>query len=163
MADYDTITLIYLGIGVFAYFTILFLTFRDMRIFRRTGYVSYRKGAFKGIIASSAVLIGIFLTPAMNILGLALVFVGMMINQKGKREKVFTTAGTFSRFIGSTDLVLTNEEKRELYEKQIAEKKQMQKEKEKSDRREKLKEQREQAQDADIIEIDETESDSEKE
>lgn len=114
-----------------------------MRIFRRTGYVSYRKGALKGIIASSAVLIGIFLIPAMEILGLALVFVGLMINQKGKREKVFTTAGTFSRFIGQTDVVLTNEEKRELYEQQMAEKKQMEKEKEKAERREKMKEQRE--------------------
>lgn len=140
--DYNTIQLIYLGIGVFAYFTILFLTFRDMRIFRRTGYVSYRKGAFKGIIASSAVLIGIFLIPAMDLLGIALVFVGVMINQKGKRETVFTTAGAFSRFIGQTDILLTNEEKRELYEQQMAEKKQMEKEKEKAERREKLKEKR---------------------
>ena len=159
MADYDTVTMIYLAIGIFAYFTIFFLTFRDMRIFRRTGYISYRKGAFKGIIASSLALIGVFLVPAMNILGLALIFVGLMINQKGQREKVFTTAGTFSRFIGSTDIVLTNEEKRELYEKQVAEKKQMQKEKEKSERREKLKEQRGQAQDADFTESDDTVSD----
>ncbi|MDV0445202.1 hypothetical protein MmiAt1_07590 [Methanimicrococcus sp. At1] len=142
--DYDMLTLIYLGIGIFAYFTILYLTFRDMRIFRRTGYISYRKGAFKGIIASSIVLIGIFITPAMQILGLALIFVGVMINQKGKREKVFTTAGPLERFIGKTDVVLTPEEKRDIYEQQLAEKRQMEKEKEKMDRREKIKEQREQ-------------------
>ncbi|WNY28996.1 hypothetical protein MmiEs2_12090 [Methanimicrococcus stummii] len=141
--DYDTLTLIYLGIGVFAYFSILFLTFRDMRIFRRTGYISYRKGAFKGIIASSLVLVGLFLIPTMNLLGLALVFLGVMVNQKGAREKVFTTANTLNRFIGQTDIVLTNEEKKALYEQQVAEKKQMEKEKEKNERREKIKEQRE--------------------
>lgn len=141
--DGNTLTLIYLGIGVFAYFTILYLTFRDLRIFRRTGYLSYRKGAFKGIIASSVVLVGLFLMPTLEIIGLALVFVGLMINQKGKREKVFTTANTFERFTGKTDIVLSNEEKRELYEQQLAEKKHLEKEKEKADRREKMKEQRE--------------------
>ena len=156
----ETDVMIYLGIGVFAYFTVLFLTFRDMRIFRRTGYISYRKGAFKGILASSAILIGIFLTHAMELLGIALVFVGMMINQKGQREKVFTTAGTLSRFIGQTDLVLTNEEKRELYEKQIAERKQMEKEKEKNDRREKLKEQRGQTESDDVNSTEESKSEN---
>jgi len=160
MADHDMITMIYLGIGVFAYFAVLFLTFRDMRIFRRTGYISYRKGAFKGIIASSAILIGIFLTPSWDLIGIALVFVGMMINQKGQREKVFTTAGTLSRFIGQTDLVLTNEEKKELYEKQIAERKQMEKEKEKNDRREKLKEQRGQTESDDVNSTEESKSEN---
>ncbi len=143
LENVDTLTLIYIGIGVFAYFTILFLTFRDMRIFRRTGYVSYRKGAFKGIIASSVVLLGIFLTQSMQLLGLGLVFLGLMINQKGAREKVFTTAGTFQRFIGQTDIVLTNEEKKELYEQQMADKKRMEKEKERAERNEKLREKRE--------------------
>ena len=143
LENIDTLTLIYIGIGVFAYFTILFLTFRDMRIFRRTGYVSYRKGAFKGIIASSVVLLGIFLIQSMQLLGLGLVFLGLMINQKGAREKVFTTAGTLQRFIGQTDVVLTNEEKRELYEQQMADKKRMEKEKERAERNEKLREKRE--------------------
>jgi len=140
----DRLTLIYVGIAAFAYFTILFLTYRDLRIFRRTGYFSYRKGAFKGILASSLVLIGIFLMPSMEIIGLAFVFVGLMVNQKGKREQIFTTAGTWARFIGKTDIVRTPEEIRADYEKIQAEKKQAEKEKEKNDRREKLKEQREQ-------------------
>lgn len=141
--EYNTLTLIYIGIGVFAYFTILFLTYRDMRIFKRTGYASYRKGAFKGILASSLVLVGIFLMPTMQgLLGLALVFVGLMVNQKGKREKVFTTAGTLARFIGKTDIVRTPEEIREDYEKEQAEKKRTEKEKERSERNEKRREKR---------------------
>jgi len=140
--EYDTLTMIYLGIAAFAYFMILFLTYRDMRIFRRTGYTSYRKGAFKGIIASSAVLIGIFLIPTFQggILGLALVFVGLMINQKGKREQVFTTAGTMKRFAGTTDVVRTPEEIKADYEKEQAERKRMEKEKERADRNEKRRE-----------------------
>lgn len=142
--DYNTMIMyMYLGIGIFAYFTILFLTFRDLRIFRRTGYVSYRKGAFKGIIASAIVLIGLFLIQPMQLIGICLIFLGVLFNRKGPREKVFTTAKTFQRFIGQTDVVLTNEEKREMYEQQTAEKKQTEKEKEKAERREKIKEQRE--------------------
>ena len=144
---------IQIGIAVFAYVTILFLTFRDLRIFRRTGYLSYRKGALKGILASTVVLIGLFLFVYISsaLICLALVFVGLMINQKGKREQIFTTAGTWARFTGKTDIVRTREEMRENYEKMQAEKmladnekKQMKTENEKNERREKRKEQREQ-------------------
>ncbi|MDY0266793.1 MAG: hypothetical protein RBQ94_04010 [Methanimicrococcus sp.] len=146
-ADNNTIQLIYIGIGIFAYFTILYLTIRDLRIFRRTGYMSYRKGALKGIIASTLALAGIFVIPFMELLGIALVFVGMMVNQKGKRETIFTTAGALDRFLGKTDIVLTDAEKRENYEKYLADKKQAEKEKEKASRREKMKEQREKDED----------------
>jgi hypothetical protein len=143
---------IQIGIAVFAYVTILFLTYRDLRIFRRTGYLSYRKGALKGIIASTVVLIGLFLFFYLStLICLALVFVGLMINQKGKREQIFTTAGTWARFTGKTDIVRTHEEMRADYERIQAEKtqtdsekKQMKIEKEKNERREKRKEQREQ-------------------
>jgi hypothetical protein len=140
----EIIDYMYLGIGVFAYISILTLTFRDLRIFKRTGYISYRKGAFKGIIASTLVLIGIFLmTIFSQLIGLALVFIGVMVNNKGPREKVFTTAGAFDRFTGKTDLILTDEERKEIYEKQMLEKKQAEVEKKKAERREKMKEQRE--------------------
>lgn len=138
----DMIQMIYIGIGIFAYFTILYLTIRDLRIFRRTGYMSYRKGAFKGIVASTLALVGIFVIPFMELLGIALVFVGVMVNQKGKREMIFTTASALDRFLGKTDIVLTDDEKRENYEKYLVDKKQAEKEKEKAVRREKMKEQR---------------------
>jgi len=38
-------------------------------------------------------------------LGLLLVLIGLFINRKGMRERVFTNAGTFDRFLGNTDYV----------------------------------------------------------
>ena len=110
----DILTL-YLSIGAFAYVTVLYLTLRDLRIFRRTGYASYRKGALKGIIASTLVLFGILLMQAFPLPGIGLVFFGMMVNQKGKRETVFTTAKSLDRFLGKTDIVRTKEEIYEEY------------------------------------------------
>jgi len=141
--DYSILKLLYIGIGAFAYFMVLFLTCRDLRIYRRTGYVSFRKGAFKGIIASTFALIGLFLILSLSgegVLGLLVVFIALMVNQKGQREKVFTTAGTFKRFIGTTDVVRTPEEIKADYEKGQAEKKRLEKEKERADRNEKRRE-----------------------
>ncbi|MCL2141527.1 MAG: hypothetical protein FWH46_01410 [Methanimicrococcus sp.] len=116
-------------IGAFAYITILYLTLRDLRIFRRTGYSSYRKGAFKGIIASTLVLIGALLTPSFYVAGLGLVFLGVMVNQKGRREQVFTTAKALDRFLGKTDIVRTKEEIYEEYLKQQDEKNRLEQQK----------------------------------
>ncbi|TGC09782.1 hypothetical protein [Methanolobus halotolerans] len=94
----------YIYISMFAYFVVLFLTLRDIRIFRRTGIVSYRKGALKGLIASTVVLFGVLITPANAELGLLAVFIGLFINRKGIREKVFIEAGTVDRLLGKTDI-----------------------------------------------------------
>ena len=94
----------YLEIAMFAYFVVLFLTLRDIRIFKRTGYLSYRKGALRGLAASSLVLIGAVAVEAKPELGLLIVLMGLFVNRKGtKREKVFTSAGTLDRFLGKTD------------------------------------------------------------
>ena len=95
----------YLEITMFAYFVVLFLTLRDIRIFKRTGYRSYRKGALKGLAASTVILIGAMIVKAKPDLGLLLVLIGLFINRKGIRERVFTGAGTFDRFLGKTDYV----------------------------------------------------------
>jgi hypothetical protein len=95
----------YLEITMFAYFVVLFLTLRDIRIFKRTGYRSYRKGAMKGLTASTVILIGAMIVKAKPDLGLLLVLIGLFINRKGIRERVFTDAGTFDRFLGKTDYV----------------------------------------------------------
>ena len=95
----------YLEIAMFAYFVVLFLTLRDIRIFKRTGYRSYRKGAMKGLAASSVVLIGAVAVEAKPDLGLLFVLIGLVINRKGIRERVFTSAGTLDRFLGKTDYV----------------------------------------------------------
>lgn len=101
---------IYLGIAMLAYFVVLFLTLRDVRIFRRTGYRSYRKGAMKGLMASTVTLIGaiIVVEAGPNLgpqLGLLVVLLGMYLNRKGARERVFTNAGTLDRVLGKTDYV----------------------------------------------------------
>lgn len=100
---------IYLGIAMLAYFVVLFLTLRDVRIFRRTGYRSYRKGAMKGLMASTITLIGAIIVaeagPSLAQLGLLVVLLGLYLNRKGAREHVFTNAGTLDRVLGKTDYV----------------------------------------------------------
>ncbi|AYK15069.1 MAG: hypothetical protein ACOX7X_13550 [Methanosarcina flavescens] len=95
----------YLEIAMFAYFVVLFLTLRDIRIFKRTGYRSYRKGAMKGLAASSVILIGATVVNVNPNIGLLFVLIGLFINRKGIRERVFTHAGTFDRFLGKTDYI----------------------------------------------------------
>ena len=95
----------YLEITMFAYFVVLFMTLRDIRIFKRTGYRSYRKGALKGLAASTVILIGAMIVKAKPDLGLLLVLIGLFINRKGIRERVFTGAGALDRFLGKTDYV----------------------------------------------------------
>ena len=95
----------YLEIAMFAYFVVLFLTLRDIRIFKRTGYRSYRKGAMKGLAASSVILIGATVVNVNPDIGLLFVLIGLFINRKGIRERVFTHAGTFDRFLGKTDYI----------------------------------------------------------
>ncbi|WP_410508145.1 hypothetical protein RSJ42_15365 [Methanosarcina hadiensis] len=95
----------YLEIAMLAYIVVLFLTIRDIRIFKRTGYISYRKGALKGLAASSLVLIGAISIEVKPEIGLLIVLLGLSINRKGTREPVFTNAGTLDRFLGKTDYI----------------------------------------------------------
>jgi len=93
----------YLQIAIAAYAVVLFLTLRDIRIFKRTRLMSYRKGAVKGIIASSVVLLGAIVASVNPELGLLIVLIGVYINRKGVREKVFTDANALDRLLGKTD------------------------------------------------------------
>ena len=94
---------VYLGIAIAAYAVVIFLTLRDIRIFRRTGIPAYRKGALKGIAVSSIVLIGIIIVNINPELGLLIVFIGIYLNKKGIRENVFDDADTMARLLGKTD------------------------------------------------------------
>lgn len=96
--------MMYLIIAIAAYVVVLFLTLRDIRIYKRTRYQSYRKGAMKGIAAMFATLFGVVLTLVNPSIGLLLVLLGLFINRKGVREKVFQNAGTLDRFLGKTDI-----------------------------------------------------------
>lgn len=94
----------YVYIAIMAYFVVLFLTLRDIRIFRRTRIISYRKGALKGIISSFVMLVGVILTLLNPELGMLVVFIGLYVNRKGQREVVFRQANAFDRLLGKTDI-----------------------------------------------------------
>lgn len=94
----------YVYISIMAYVVVLFLTLRDIRIFRRTRIMSYRKGALKGILSSFVMLVGIILTAIKPELGLLVVFIGLYVNRKGQREIVFRQASTLDRLLGRTDI-----------------------------------------------------------
>lgn len=93
----------YLAISMAAYVVVLFLTLRDIRIFKRTRLQTYRKGAMRGIMASGIVLIGAGIVSAGNYgLGMLIVMLGLYLNNKGPREDVFHDAPVMERFLGKT-------------------------------------------------------------
>lgn len=94
----------YLYIAILAYVVVVFLTLRDIRIYRRTRFDSYRKGAIKGIIASTVVLAGLFFTYWDPNWGLLVILIALFLNQKGSRESVFKNAGVKDRLLGKTDI-----------------------------------------------------------
>jgi hypothetical protein len=59
----------------------------------------------KGLAASSVILIGATVVNVNPNIGLLFVLIGLFINRKGIRERVFTHAGTFDRFLGKTDYI----------------------------------------------------------
>jgi hypothetical protein len=83
-----------------AFLSIIFLTLRDIRIFRRTKIESYRRGALKGILASAVALLGILYSSS---LGLILVAIALYLNIKGPREDVFGDLPAWKRFLGETE------------------------------------------------------------
>jgi len=93
----------YQQLAIAAYVVVLFLTLRDIRIFKRTRLVSYRKGALGGLVASTVVLLGTFFVGANPDLGLLIVLIGLYINRKGIREDVFKNTAAMDRLLGKTD------------------------------------------------------------
>lgn len=93
----------YPQLAIAAYVVVLFLTLRDIRIFKRTRLASYRKGAMKGLVASSVILIGTFIVVVNPDLGLLIVLIGLYINRKGIREDVFRDTVAMDRLLGKTD------------------------------------------------------------
>ncbi len=90
-----------------AFTVILFLTLRDIRIFRTTGIVSYRRGAVRGLFVSSIALLGLMVAenPDTQNVGLLLSFIAVFLNKKGVREDVFTHNETASqRFFGAVSV-----------------------------------------------------------
>ncbi|NJD76011.1 MAG: hypothetical protein FIB08_02785 [Candidatus Methanoperedens sp.] len=92
----------YVLISVFGFVSIIFLTLRDIRIYHRTRFESYRKGALRGMIAGALALIGMGVTASNPQIGLTIVLVAVYLNRKGKREEVFGDAPMIKRVLGET-------------------------------------------------------------
>lgn len=82
----------------------MFLTLRDIRIYRRTKFDSYRKGALRGMLTGALALLGMSFTgnPGYESVGLTVVLVAVYFNKKGKREDVFGDAPVMKRVLGET-------------------------------------------------------------
>ncbi len=94
--------MIYVYIAAFGFFSIIFLTLRDIRIFRRTKIESYRKGALRGMLAGVLALVGLNVTVVNPSVGLTITLVAVYLNGKGKREDVFGDAPLMKRVLGET-------------------------------------------------------------
>jgi hypothetical protein len=95
--------MIYGYIAAFGFISIMFLTLRDIRIYRRTKLISYRKGALRGMLMGALALLGMNFTVNGNeSLGLTIVLVAVFFNNKGKREDVFGDAPLMKRVLGET-------------------------------------------------------------
>ncbi|VVB85422.1 Uncharacterised protein [uncultured archaeon] len=94
--------MIYVYIAAFGFFSIIFLTIRDIRIFRRTKIESYRKGALRGMLAGALALVGLNVTVVNPSVGLTITLVAVYLNGKGKREDVFGDAPLIKRALGET-------------------------------------------------------------
>ena len=98
-------------IAAFGFASIIFLTLRDIRIYRRTKLVSYRKGALRGMITGGLAWIGMIFTagnPGFETIGLTIVLVAIYFNKKGKREDVFGDAPLMKRILGETTVKTGN-------------------------------------------------------
>lgn len=94
-------------IAAFGFASIIFLTLRDIRIFRRTKFDSYKKGALKGMITGGLAWIGMIITasnPVYETVGLTITLVAIYFNKKGKREDVFGDAPLMKRVLGETTI-----------------------------------------------------------
>ncbi len=96
--------IIFFCIAAFGFLSIMFLTLRDIRIYRRTKIISYRKGALKGMIAGALALIGMGTTIENPQIGLTIILVAVYLNGKGKREDVFGDAPLMKRVLGETTI-----------------------------------------------------------
>src|SRR3972149_6006903 len=96
--------MIFVYIAAFGVLAILFLTLRDIRIYRRTKIESYRKGALRGMIVAALALVGMGVASDNPQIGLTIILVADYLNGKGKREDVFGDAPLIKRVLGETKI-----------------------------------------------------------
>lgn len=89
-------------LAVLAFGVIIFLTARDIRIFKRTKLESYKKGSIRGIIAAFIAMLGLTASIVSPQLALLIILIALFINIKKPREDVFGNASTWDRLTGNT-------------------------------------------------------------
>jgi hypothetical protein len=93
--------LIYIaGFGLAA---ILFLWFRDIRIFVSLRLPGYRKAAYQGVLFTALATLGFFIAlygADGEIIGLGLILAGLYLQGRMAREKIFSNETTIERLFG---------------------------------------------------------------
>lgn len=83
---------------------IFFLWFRDIRIFISTRLSGYRKAAYKGVLYTALATLGFFIAlfgEDGEIIGMGFILVGLYLQGRVSREKIFTDEGTWERLVGN--------------------------------------------------------------
>jgi len=114
-------------IALFGLFVVMLLWLRDCRIYLRTGFLGYRKGAVYGVGCTALSIFGagfVYLHPQLDLMGLGFVLIGLYIQGKVEREKVFTNQTSWERFTGKPPLNQTSPKGRNRNQMQKNQKKQ---------------------------------------
>lgn len=95
-----------LFVGIFGAVVVSFLWLRDARIFYRTGYDTYRKRAYYGVLFTALAWFGCVLCgmpdQALYFLGIGLVLLALYLQSRMKKDNVWKgDESGWKRFIGS--------------------------------------------------------------
>ena len=91
-------------ISVFGMIVCFFLWLRDIRIWTRSLLPGYRKASIHGVYQTALATTGagiVYLWPEVSILGTGVVLLGLYLQGKEEREKIWTDEPAITRFFGS--------------------------------------------------------------
>jgi len=91
-------------ISVFGVLVCIFLWLRDIRIWARSLLPGYRKASIHGVYPTALATTGagiVYLCPEVSILGTGVVLLGLYLQGKEEREKIWTDEPAITRFFGS--------------------------------------------------------------
>jgi len=96
-------------VAIFGIVAVLFLWFRDARIFFRTGLSGYRKVAYGGVVYGAiAIFGGACAMFSLELLGLGLILAALYLRGRIAREKIWSNEGAIERFIGNVPVQRAN-------------------------------------------------------
>jgi len=91
-------------ISVFGVLVCIFLWLRDIRIWARSLLPGYRKASIHGVYQTALATTGagiVYLWPEVSILGTGVVLLGLYLQGKEEREKIWRDEPAITRFFGS--------------------------------------------------------------